>query len=57
MILVGVGAAALVHPSLPERFAVRFDASGTPDSLYGKHLGVRDRPGTTTVEPATEAKA
>lgn len=33
-------AAVLVYPSLPEQFAIHFDASGTPDSFYGKALGV-----------------
>lgn len=40
LLLVTAGAAALVYPSLPEQFAVHFDASGTPDSFYGKTLGV-----------------
>jgi uncharacterized membrane protein len=31
---------ALAYPSLPEQVAVHFDASGTPDSYYGKPLGV-----------------
>jgi uncharacterized membrane protein len=46
LVLASAGAAALVYPSLPEQFAVHFDASGTPDSFYGKALGV-------TVVPAT----
>lgn len=40
LILVSAGGAALVYPSLPEQFAVRFDTSGTPDSFCGKALGV-----------------
>jgi uncharacterized membrane protein len=40
LVLVSAGAAALVYPDLPARFAVHFDASGTPDSFYGKALAV-----------------
>jgi uncharacterized membrane protein len=44
LLLVSAGAAALVYPSLPQQFAVHFDASGTPDSFYGKALGVAIMP-------------
>lgn len=39
VLLVTAGTTALVYPSLPEQFAVHFDASGTPDSFYGRTLG------------------
>jgi uncharacterized membrane protein len=39
LIVISGAAAVLVYPSLPEQFAVHFDASGTPDSFYGRALG------------------
>ncbi|WP_254822037.1 SdpI family protein [Haloglomus halophilum] len=39
VLIATAGATAMVYPSLPERFAVHFDASGTPDSFYGRTLG------------------
>lgn len=40
LLLVSAGAALLVYPSLPEQFAVHFDATGTPDSFYDRAVGV-----------------
>jgi uncharacterized membrane protein len=39
VLIATAGATAMVYPSLPEQFAVHFDASGTPDSFYGRTLG------------------
>ncbi|MFB6206767.1 MAG: SdpI family protein [Haloglomus sp.] len=39
LVLASAGAALLVYPSLPEQFAIHFDASGSPDSFYGKAIG------------------
>jgi uncharacterized membrane protein len=39
VLLVTAGATAAVYTSLPEQLAVHFDASGTPDSFYGRTLG------------------
>jgi uncharacterized membrane protein len=49
VLAVTAGATAMVYPSLPEQFAVHFDATGTPDSFYGRAFGAALVPAISVV--------